>query len=898
MEDNQEDRKLILKKPSLTLGKSLDQGQVRQSMSHGRHRMVQVEVKRSKRTLLRDKDDVLSTTNPSSETEQDDLQKGGINASLDPRDIEQSKLGESIAQNNPANNDAIAGDLSQSEYETRLQALQNAAQNNTLEKNNLSQREQQALREQEQHKLNTQTENRLRSLKNLEKRNQNTTPSTSEQNSSSKAQESKLDSGAKTTDVADDSQTTDHAKKDVTQQQVGEPVASAKKSTEQPAALKNSRNTRDEELRKELARAKPSGLRARDNERRTGRLSIARALEEEEGITRMRSLAALRRARVKDKKKNTQDSDNDKISRIVTVPETISVSDLANRMAERAGKVIKILMNLGVIVTQNQMIDADTAELVVTEMGHRIHRVAESDVETILYELEEENEDRKITRSPVVTIMGHIDHGKTSLLDKFRKSDVVGGEAGGITQHIGAYNVTLPLGRNVTFIDTPGHEAFSAMRSNGAQATDIIVLVVAADDGVQPQTIEAISHAKAADVPMIIAINKMDRPGADANKIKTSLMQHDVLVESMGGEILDVEISVLKNQNLDKLEDAIFLQAELLELKADPDIAACGVVIESKVEKGKGTVVTVLVQKGSLKRGDILVAGDEWGRVRTMSDAHNVQIKIASPSMPVALVGLQGVPEAGQIFSVLKDEQKAREISEYRQRKRQNTRIARIQPGTLEQMFQKIRTGDSQQLAIILKADTLGSLEAIKASLTKLATDEVSVHILHEGVGGINESDVRLAGASLGLILGFNVRANAQARDQARTQAVDLRYYAIIYELIDDVTSMLSAMLVPEESENRIGYAQIRQVFDISKTGRVAGCLITEGVVRRGAGVRILRNDTVIYEGRLKQLKRFKNDAQEVQNGSECGMAFENFDDLSEHDQIECFEIVQKKRSL
>ena len=631
-----------------------------------------------------------------------------------------------------------------------------------------------------------------------------------------------------------------------------------------------------------------------DPKRRTGKLTISKALSDDEG-ERMRSLASVRRQRKKMRQHQVQEPT--KIVRDVVIPETITVQELAQRMAERGTDVIKALMRIGVMATLNQVIDADTAELVVTEFGHNLKRVAEADVEIGLKGDEDVDVDRE-PRPPVVTIMGHVDHGKTSLLDALRQTDVVAGEAGGITQHIGAYQVTMAGGRKITFIDTPGHQAFTAMRARGANVTDIVVLVVAADDGIKDQTIEAIRHARAAGAPVIVAINKMDKAGADPNRVRQELLQHELVVEEMGGEVLNVEVSAKEKINLDKLEEAILLQAEILDLRANPNRSAEGAIIEARLERGRGAVATVLIQRGTLKVGDIFVAGGEWGRVRALLDDRGNNIKQAGPGTPVEVLGLNGAPLAGDDFSVVENETRARDITEFRQRKKREAHQVASGRSTLEEMFTAIATGTAKELPVVIKSDVQGSLEAIVASLKGLSTDEVAVRVLTSGVGGINESDVNLAGASKAFVVGFNVRANPQARDLARRDGVEIRYYSIIYDVIDDVKKTLEGLLSPTLKEQFLGNAQIREVFDITKVGKVGGCMITEGVVRRGAKVRLLRNDVVIHEGTLKTLKRFKDEVKEVREGFECGMAFENYTDIQVGDIIECFDIEEIARVL
>ena len=617
------------------------------------------------------------------------------------------------------------------------------------------------------------------------------------------------------------------------------------------------------------------------------------------GQRRGRSLASIRRAREKEKLKHAEALKTaEKIARDVVIPETITVQELANRMAERAATVVKTLMNMGVMATITQTIDADTAELVAEELGHKVIRVAESDVEDILKTAEDKEEDKQ-PRPPVVTVMGHVDHGKTSLLDALRSTHVASGEAGGITQHIGAYQVTMPSGQKVTFIDTPGHEAFTAMRARGAKITDIVILVVAANDGVMPQTIEAINHAKAAGVPIVVAINKIDVPGANPDKVKMELLNHEVVVESLGGDVLSVEVSAKQRTNLDKLVEAVLLQAEVLDLKANPNRAAEGVVVESKMEKGRGPVATVLVSRGTLKIGDIFVVGQEWGRVRSLLNDQGQRVKEALPATPVEVVGLQGVPAAGDELTVVEDEAKAREISGYRQRKaREAMTVKRASGSTMEQMFAQIKAGETKEFPVIVKGDVQGSVEALQGTLAKIANDEVRIRVLHAAVGSINETDVALARASNATIIGFNVRANPQARENAKRDNVDIRYYSIIYDVANDMKKAVEGLLTPEEKEKILGYAEVRQVIHVSKVGNVAGCMVTEGLVKRGAKVRLLRDNVVIHEGELSQLKRFKDDVKEVKSGFECGMSFANYDDIKVGDTIECFEIEQVAVSL
>ena len=631
--------------------------------------------------------------------------------------------------------------------------------------------------------------------------------------------------------------------------------------------------------------------------RRTGKLSVTAALDGEGG--RQRSLAAMKRKQERAKQKAMgQNLRAEKQVRDVQLPEAIVVSELANRMAERAADVIKALMKMGMMVTMNQSIDADTAELVIEEFGHRAVRVSDADVEQVIDQVQDKAEDLQ-PRPPIITIMGHVDHGKTSLLDKIRHANVVSGEAGGITQHIGAYQVTTESGAVLTFLDTPGHAAFTSMRARGANVTDIVVLVVAADDAVMPQTVEAINHAKAAGVPMIVAINKIDKPAANPQKVRTDLLQHEVVVEEMGGEVQDVEVSAHTGQGLDNLLEAIALQAEILELKANPERAAQGAVIEAQLDVGRGPVATVLVQNGTLRRGDIFVVGEQWGKVRALIDDKGNRVDEAGPSVPVEVLGLNGTPEAGDVLNVVETEAQAREIADYRHQAAKDKRAAAGAATTLEQLMAKAKADESvSELPVVVKADVQGSAEAIVQALEKVGNDEVRVRVLHYGVGAITESDVGLAEASGAPVIGFNVRANAPARNSANQKGVEIRYYSIIYDLVDDIKAAASGLLSNEVRENFIGYAQIREVFKVTGVGKVAGCLVTEGVARRSAGVRLLRDNVVIHEGTLKTLKRFKDEVKEVQSGQECGMAFENYDDIRVGDVIEIFEREEVERSL
>ena len=634
--------------------------------------------------------------------------------------------------------------------------------------------------------------------------------------------------------------------------------------------------------------------RGEQQRRRTGKLTINDALNDEE---RVRSMASIRRRREREKRQSMSMEPREKVARTITLPESITIQELANRMAERAVDVIKLLMQQGVMAKINDTIDADTAELIAEELGHKVNRVTDADVEDSI-DTEEDTDDDKKPRPPVVTVMGHVDHGKTSLLDALRKTSIVTGEAGGITQHIGAYQVTKDDGEKVTFIDTPGHAAFTSMRARGAKVTDIVILVVAADDGVMPQTVEAISHAKAAEVPIVVAVNKIDKPEADPTRVKNELLQHEIISEDMGGDVQFVEVSALTGTGLDDLLESVLLQAELLDLKANPDRAAEGIVIESKLEKGRGAVATVLVQRGTLSVGDIFVVGEESGRVRALLDDQGESIKSALPASPVEVLGAGGSPSAGDMFNVVETEAKAREIAEYRARISREKRTASGNRTTLDQMMQQLKDTELKELPIVVKADVQGSAEAISQAVDKLGTDEVCGRVVHTAVGGITESDITLAAASNASILGFNVRANSQARNLADEQGVEIRYYNVIYDLVDDMKAAMSGMLSPYLRETMLGNAEILEIFNVSKSGKVAGCKVTDGLVRRGASVRLIRDSVVIHEGELSSLRRFKDEVKEVNAGQECGMAFENYEDLKQGDVIECYEVEEIARTL
>ena len=638
---------------------------------------------------------------------------------------------------------------------------------------------------------------------------------------------------------------------------------------------------------------KPSWNRGFE-EKRQGKMTIARALDSDN--VRVRSLASIKRRREKARMQADQ-TPAVKQFREVTIPDTITVSELANRMTEKTADVVRELMKNGIMATATEVIDAETAELITTEFGHKPKRISESDVELDL-EIQESDPKNMVSRPPIVTIMGHVDHGKTSLLDALRQSKVVDTEAGGITQHIGAYQITTKSNSKISFIDTPGHEAFTEMRARGANVTDIVILVVAADDGIKPQTIEAIKHAKAASCPIIVAVNKCDKPEANPKKVRTELLQHEIIPEEMGGDIQCIDVSAKNKEGLDNLIEALELQAELMELKSDPTISANGVVIEAKVEKGKGSVITMLVKAGTLNVGDILVVGSESGKVRALLNDLGMRVKSAGPSTPVEVLGLSGTPMAGDLAHVVESESRAREIAEYRSRKSKQKEARLTARGSVEQMLANIQAGEQSELPVIIKTDVHGSLEAIKVALDKLGNSSVKVKILSGGVGAISESDITLASASSALVLAFNVRAIPQARELSRRDNVEIRYHSIIYELIEDAKLALTGMLDPDLQESFIGYAEIRQVFSVSKVGKIAGCYVTEGIVKKGCSFRLLRDNTVIHQGMLKTLRRFKDEVKEVREGTECGMGFENYNDIQEGDVMECFEVKEVARSL
>ena len=816
-------------------------GNVKQSFSHGRTKSVVVETKR-KRVMV-----------PKSGTAKPNLGKS----------------------NAGGGQTAGSGGATDAEMERRLKAVR-AAQAREIE-------EQAERKRVEQQKV--EERNRRRQEQEQKEREQREAEARARQKADEEAARLRKDEE-------------DKAKADAERKAAEQaPAAKAETSAPQRAPQKAAPQPTSRKKEREAEQDRRSN-KGRDDNRRSGKLTLTQALSGEGG--RQRSMASMRRQqeRARQKAMGAESQDREKIVREVQLPEAITVSELANRMAERSAEVVKSLMKMGMMVTQNQTIDADTAELIIDEFGHKAVRVSDSDVEDVIDDTVDDETNLK-PRPPVITIMGHVDHGKTSLLDAIRKTKVVQGEAGGITQHIGAYQVKTSGGAVLSFLDTPGHAAFTSMRARGAQVTDIVVLVVAADDSVMPQTIEAINHAKAAKVPLIVAINKIDRPAADPDKVRAELLQHEVIVEQMSGEVQDVEVSAITGQGLDDLLEAIALQAEILELQANPDRSAQGAVIEAQLDVGRGPVATVLVQKGTLKQGDIFVVGEQWGKVRALVDDKGGRVKAAGPSVPVEVLGLNGTPEAGDVLNVVDTEAQAREIATYRENLAKEKRAAAGAATTLEQLMAKAKEDENvSELPILVKADVQGSAEAIIQAMEKIGNAEVRVRVLHSGVGAITETDVGLAEASGAPVIGFNVRANASARNTANQKGVEIRYYSVIYDLVDDVKAAASGLLSAEIRENFIGYAQIKEVFKVSGVGKVAGCLVTEGVARRSAGVRLLRDSVVIHEGTLKTLKRFKDEVPEVQSGQECGMAFENYDDIRADDVIEIFERQEVKRVL
>ncbi len=845
---------------TLNLKKTVDAGHVQQSFSQGRKKTVVVKKKR-KRVITRPGAEAPAAPEPE----------------VAPQKVEQPKPVIAKPRNARANSrpkksfDNGSSDklLSNAEVDARTRALQMARERDVVE---AAQKIKDDAARAEQEKLDTIEREKQAAIEAAKPKVEKTEPAAKPAAVAKKP-------------AAEKSPKVDQAGAEAQAQKRGE-YSSAKT----PPQSKD--NLRDR--RPKLETPSPSRSKG-DNRGRSRKLTIQNALDEG---GRQRSLASLKRRQQKQRRAAASSGPAEKISREVILPDTITIQELANRMTERSVDVIKFLMKQGQMQQANDLIDTDTAELIAEEFGHTVKRVSESDVEEGFIG-QDDNPDDMTPRAPVVTIMGHVDHGKTSLLDAIREANVVSGEAGGITQHIGAYQVDKGDKGKITFIDTPGHAAFTEMRARGAKVTDIVVLVVAANDGVMPQTIEAINHAKAAEVPIIVAINKIDLPEADPNRVRTDLLQHEIVVESMGGDVLEIEVSAIKQTNLNGLLEAILNQAELLELKANPTRKAEGFVIEAQLERGRGSVATLLVQRGTLKVGNIVVAGPSWGRVRALVNDHGDHIAEAGPALPVEVLGLNSAPNAGDQFAVVENEQKAREITEYRERKRRDLIGASSSARTsLEQMMSQLQEADKSEFKLIIKGDVQGSIEAIHGALDKLGTDEVTANIVHSAVGGINESDITLAAASNAIVVGFNVRANNQAKESAGADGIEIRYYSVIYDLVDDVKAAMSGLLSPERREHFIGNAEILEIFNITKVGKIAGCRVTDGKMERGAGVRLIRDNVVIHEGELSTLKRFKDEVKEVAGGQECGMAFENYQDMRPGDVIEAFTVEEIERSL
>ncbi len=853
-------------------GRTSDTGQVRQSFSHGRSRSVAVEVRR-KRSIKGG-----GTSAPSSANISIDVDNA-ITAKLDPTSTPDAKKNnENLTKNTPKSR-VVLRTLTQEEKATRAKAVEVAVKEEDRKRKE-AESEAARLREEEVVRAAERALAERRAAEETSRRKEE----------ESKRKEAEAEAARRLAEPVETKET---------QPTTG--ASSNPKKVDDESYLEDEDLPRKGRRKSDQRRAVLAGKRDRDSNRRSRKLTVSAALETEENEERSRSLASLKRQRERERRAtedNTGAEDAAPVVREVVVPETITVQELANRMAIRGIEVVKKLLQLGITASMTQVVEGDTAELVVHEFGHKVKRVSASDVEIGL-EGEADEPSTLISRPPIVTIMGHVDHGKTSLLDVLRTTDIAAGEMGGITQHIGAYQVELENGSRITFIDTPGHAAFTKMRSRGAKITDIVILVVAADDGVMPQTIEAINHARAAKVPIIVAINKIDRPDAKADKVRQELLQHEVVTEEMGGDVLSVEVSAVEKLNLDRLEEAVILQAELLELKANPNRSADGVVIESRIDKGRGVVATILVQRGTLNVGDIVVAGSDWGRVKAMMDERGKPRKIATPSCPVEVLGLGTPPNAGDDLVVVPNERRAREISEFRSTRLQEIRSAKsAAPMNVEQMFANTGKDGLQILPLVIKTDVHGSTEALKMALENLSNDEVSVHILNIGVLGITESDVVLAQASNAQIIGFNVRANPHARRLAQQDEINISYYSIIYEVVDATKGMLEGLLKPTLNEQVLGNAQILQIFSVGKVGKIAGCRVTDGLVKRGAKMRLLRDDIVIHNGSLKTLRRFKDDVREVKEGFECGMAFENYSDIREGDLLEIYEVQEIARSL
>jgi len=868
-EKNPDGKKLSVGKPTLSLKPRTETGTVRQSFSHGRSKQVVVEVKRS-RSLKDSKPEAAAPATAAAPAAAPAARRGATPAAKPAASAAAPATAPAAPAPKPSG--VVLRTLTEEERSRRAHALGDAR-----------------LREAEERKI-AEEEAKIRAQREAAERSER---------EAAEARKRDEDERRKHDDE------TKRKADEVAKKRFGDGDAAAaargpggrlKIEAEEDDGPRVMRRGPGGAMRPAAPPQRPTRAAKTATERPRGRLTLVTALSTDD--VRERSEASFRR-RERRRTKEQSDEPREKIVRDVVIPEAITIQELANRMAERAVDVIKILMKQGQMVTINDVIDADTAQLIAEELGHSVKRVAEADVEEGVFDVADDP-DALSSRAPVVTVMGHVDHGKTSLLDAIRSTNVAGGEAGGITQHIGAYQVSSPSHGKITFIDTPGHAAFTAMRARGAKVTDIVVLVVAADDGVMPQTVEAINHAKAAKVPMIVAINKIDKPDAKPERVRTELLQHEVQVESLGGEVVDVEISATKKTNIDRLLEMIGLQAEILDLKANPSRAAEGTVIEAKLDRGRGPVATVLVQRGTLHVGDIIVAGAEWGRVRALVNDKGESVEDAGPSVPVEVLGFAGTPDASDRLAVVDTEARARELTDYRVRQKREKSAAHAtgMRGSLEQMMAQVKTAGRKDFPLIVKTDVQGSLEAITGALEKLGTEEVGARVIHSGVGGITESDVTLSHSSGAAIIGFNVRAHKEAREAAERDGIEIRYYNIIYDLVDDVKKAMSGLLTPERRETMLGNAQILEIFAVSKVGKVAGCRVTDGKVERGAGVRLIRDNVVIHEGKLSQLKRFKDDAREVVAGQECGMAFENYQDMRQGDVIECYRVETVQRSL
>ena len=870
--DREQRRPLSLNRPGrIEMKGTAEAGQVRQSFSHGRSRSVAVEV-RKKRTRKR------GTEAPSADAPPAAARKAPLEKPSPPAAEQAPPAADGVEQTSASpRTRVVLRTLTSDEKAARARAVEDAVRAERQERAQAAEEARRRAEEEERLAAEHAEAERRKAEEEARRKSEEDARKRAEEDAARRLSPSEGDEaeGGKETSA-------------------GAASARVRPGAPQPEEERGRPRRRGDQRR--------PGVAARRDQprRRRGKITLSQALDGSVGEERGRSLASLRRQREREKRLAQQGIHADDLKpvvREVVIPEAITVQELASRMAVRGAEVVKRLMEMGTVATVTQSIDTDTAQLLVEEFGHKARRVSEADVEIGLKGAVDES-DALAPRPPVVTVMGHVDHGKTSLLDAIRSSNVVAGEAGGITQHIGAYQVETDKGARITFIDTPGHAAFTEMRARGASATDLVVLVVAADDGVMPQTAEAIDHARAAGVPILVAINKIDRPDADTQRVRQALLQHEIVTEEMGGDVLAVEVSATEKRNLDKLEEAILLQAEVLELRANPDRPAEGVVIEAKVDRGRGAVATVLVQRGTLRVGDTVVAGAQWGRVRAMYDDRGAAAMSAVPSAPVEILGLGGVPEAGDEVVAVENERRAREVSEFRQARAREKDAARGAPLSAEQLFSRIEEDGRGELPVVIKADVRGSSEALGGALRNLGTDEVAVRVLHAGVGGITESDVTLAAASGAVVIGFNVRANAQARALARRSGIELRYYAVIYDVVDEIRAGLEGMLRPEARERIVGNAQVLQVFDVGRVGKVAGCRVTGGLARRGAKARLLRDDVVIHDGALKTLRRFKDDVREVKEGYECGMSFENHSDLREGDMVEFYEIEEVARTL